>query len=49
VAVRQRRCAPAGQIALGAALKPREDGGYSLSAEAMQRQLEFFLGNGPNP
>ncbi len=33
-----------GQIAPGAALKPREDGGYPLSAEAMQWQLDFFLG-----
>ena len=35
-----------GQIAPGAALKPREDGGYPLSAEAMQWQLDFFLGMG---
>jgi uncharacterized protein (DUF2336 family) len=33
-----------GQIAPGSALKPREDGGYPLSAEAMQWQLDFFLG-----
>ncbi|MGO8919379.1 MAG: DUF2336 domain-containing protein [Stellaceae bacterium] len=35
-----------GQIAPGAALKPREDGGYPLSPEAMQWQLDFFLGMG---
>jgi uncharacterized protein (DUF2336 family) len=35
-----------GQIAPGAALKPREDGGFPLSAEAMQWQLDFFLGMG---
>ncbi len=35
-----------GQIAPAAALKPREDGGYPLSAEAMQWQLDFFLGLG---
>ncbi len=35
-----------GQIAPTAALKPREDGGYPLSAEAMQWQLDFFLGLG---
>jgi uncharacterized protein (DUF2336 family) len=34
------------QIAPAAALKPREDGGYPLSAEAMQWQLDFFLGLG---
>ena len=38
-----------GQIAPGAALRPREDGGYPLSAEAMQWQLEFFLGMGVKP
>ncbi|HXY99261.1 MAG TPA: DUF2336 domain-containing protein [Stellaceae bacterium] len=35
-----------GQIAPGSTLKPREDGGYPLSAEAMQWQLDFFLGMG---
>ncbi len=35
-----------GQIAPTAALKPREDGGYPLSAEAMQWQIDFFLGMG---
>lgn len=34
------------QIAPGAALKPRVDGGYPLSPEAMQWQLDFFLGMG---
>lgn len=34
------------QIAPAAALKPRGDGGYPLSAEAMQWQLDFFLGMG---
>jgi uncharacterized protein (DUF2336 family) len=34
------------QIPLSAALKPRVDGGYPLSAEAMQWQLDFFLGMG---
>ena len=38
-----------GQIAPTAALRPREDGGYPLSAEAMQWQLEFFLGMGVKP
>jgi len=38
-----------GQIAPTAALKPREDGGYPLSAEAMQWQIEFFLGMGLKP
>lgn len=32
------------QIPPGAALKPRADGGYPLSAEAMQWQLDFFKG-----
>lgn len=35
-----------GQIAPTAALKPREDGGYPLSAEAMDWQLDFFRGMG---
>jgi len=35
-----------GQIAPTAALKPREDGGYPLSAEAMEWQLDFFRGMG---
>lgn len=35
-----------GQIAPGATLKPRGDGGYPLSAEAMQWQLDFFVGMG---
>ena len=34
------------QIPPGAALKPRLDGGYPLSPEAMQWQLDFFLGMG---
>jgi uncharacterized protein (DUF2336 family) len=33
-----------GQIAPNQALKPRADGGYPLSAEAMQWQLDFFAG-----
>jgi uncharacterized protein (DUF2336 family) len=35
-----------GQIPPNAALKPRVDGGYPLSAEAMQWQLDFFRGMG---
>jgi uncharacterized protein (DUF2336 family) len=35
-----------GQIAPNATLKPREDGGYPLSAEAMDWQLDFFRGMG---
>jgi uncharacterized protein (DUF2336 family) len=35
-----------GQIAPAAALKPRQDGGYPLSAEAMRWQLDFFAGMG---
>jgi uncharacterized protein (DUF2336 family) len=35
-----------GQIPPTAALKPRVDGGYPLSAEAMQWQLDFFRGMG---
>jgi uncharacterized protein (DUF2336 family) len=35
-----------GQIAPAAALKPRQDGGYPLSPEAMRWQLEFFAGMG---
>jgi uncharacterized protein (DUF2336 family) len=38
-----------GQIAPAAALKPRQDGGYPLSAEAMRWQLEFFAGMGHRP
>jgi len=34
------------QIPPAAALKPRVDGGYPLSTEAMQWQLDFFLGMG---
>jgi len=34
------------QIPPAAALKPRADGGYPLSTEAMQWQLDFFLGMG---
>jgi uncharacterized protein (DUF2336 family) len=34
------------QIPPSAALKPRVDGGYPLSPEAMQWQLDFFLGMG---
>jgi hypothetical protein len=35
-----------GQIPPNATLKPREDGGYPLSAEAMDWQLDFFRGMG---
>lgn len=35
-----------GQIAPNATLKPRDDGGFPLSAEAMNWQLEFFRGMG---
>jgi uncharacterized protein (DUF2336 family) len=35
-----------GQIPPNTALKPRADGGYPLSAEAMQWQLDFFRGMG---
>jgi uncharacterized protein (DUF2336 family) len=34
------------QIAPAAALRPRQDGGYPLSAEAMRWQLDFFAGMG---
>ena len=34
------------QISPATALKPRADGGYPLSAEAMQWQLDFFTGMG---
>jgi uncharacterized protein (DUF2336 family) len=34
------------QIAANAALLPRSDGGYPLSPEAMQWQLDFFIGMG---
>ena len=34
------------QIAPGAALLPRSDGGFPLSPEAMQWQLDFFIGMG---
>jgi len=35
-----------GQIAPAAALKPRADGGFPLSPEAMRWQLDFFIGMG---
>jgi uncharacterized protein (DUF2336 family) len=35
-----------GQIAPNATLKPRDDGGFPLSAEAMNWQLDFFRGMG---
>lgn len=38
-----------GQIAPTATLKPRADGGYPLSPEAMNWQLDFFTGMGARP
>ena len=35
-----------GQIPPATALKPRADGGFPLSSDAMQWQLEFFQGMG---